>query len=99
MFRRLWPYFRSNRSEAAGGICLLVIASAMELLTPWPIKWLVDHTFGGKPAPAWLEQAWPAFATHDVPKSILAVCLSILILAVVHRLAGVCSQFLLIRAG
>jgi ATP-binding cassette subfamily B protein len=99
MLRRLWPYWRGAKPETITGTLVLVLVAAMELLQPWPFKWLVDCVFGSQPAPAWLARAVPAFATHDAAGAIMAVCVMILVLAVVHRLAGMLGHMLLVRAG
>ncbi|HXT58299.1 MAG TPA: ABC transporter ATP-binding protein [Pirellulales bacterium] len=99
MIRRLLAYRRLAGRDAACGALLLLMASAFELLQPWPIKGLVDYVFGNRPAPDWLARIWPAFARHDASGEALGVCLAILLLAVLHRLAATASQFLLVRAG
>jgi ATP-binding cassette subfamily B protein/subfamily B ATP-binding cassette protein MsbA len=80
-------------------MALLVLAGALELLQPWPIKWLIDHVFGGRPAPPAL--AWLGFAPGSTGpgRAVAWVCASILVLGVAHKAAQMSSQFLLIRAG
>lgn len=99
MIWRLSAYRRPAGRDAACGALLLLTASAFELLQPWPIKGLVDYVFGNRPPPDWLAQFWPPFARHDASGEVLGVCLAILLLAVLHRLAATASQFLLVRAG
>ncbi|HUY91275.1 MAG TPA: ABC transporter ATP-binding protein [Pirellulales bacterium] len=99
MIRRLLAYRRLAGRDAACGALLLLTASAFELLQPWPIKGLVDYVFSKRPAPDWLARIWPAFARHDASGEVLGICLAILLLAVLHRLAATASQFLLVRAG
>ena len=36
-------------------VLLLFLASAMDLLTPWPLKILVDNALGQQPVPGWLQ--------------------------------------------
>ncbi len=76
-----------------------MLAAAIDLLQPWPVKWLVDYVFGQHPAPAWLVSLWPAFQTRDTAGGISAVCGSILGLALLHRLHLTIGHFFLIRAG
>ena len=99
MLRRLTSYWRPARKETLTGGIILVFSAAVDLLQPWPVKWLVDYVFGQHPAPAWLSSIWPAFATRDITGGILAVCVSILALAVVYRLGITAGHFFLIRAG
>src|SRR5688572_15517732 len=99
MLRRLFSYWPTAKKQIAAGGSLLIFAALIELLQPWPIKWLVDYVFGGRPAPAWLKSLWPSFATGNVPGGIAAVCISILLLAVIYRLALALGHFFLVRAG
>ena len=81
----------------AGG-AILIAASAVDLLQPWPIKWLVDYVFGQRTPPGWLRSLWPPFNTHDITGGITAVCLSMLVLALVYRAGITLGHFFLIRA-
>src|SRR6478752_3461926 len=53
MFRVL-RYLRPYGPWAAAAVFLIVIAGLTDLLTPWPLKLLVDHALGTYPPPAWL---------------------------------------------
>ncbi len=99
MLRRLISYWRPARKETLTGGTILVFSAAVDLLQPWPIKWLVDYVFGQQTAPGWLSSIWPVFATRDIPGGIMAVCVSILTLAVVYRLGITMGHFFLVRAG
>jgi ATP-binding cassette subfamily B protein/subfamily B ATP-binding cassette protein MsbA len=96
MLRRLYPFWRPARGDTFAGMALLLLAGLLELLLPWPLKWLVDHVFGGRPAPPWLTRL--GFAP-DPGRAVAWVCGAILVLGVAHRAAQMLSQFLLIRAG
>src|SRR6185369_3561107 len=98
LLKRLFSYWPSAKNEIILGGLLLVFAAGMELLQPWPIKWLVDYVFGGRAAPGWLKSIWPAFATGEAARGIAAVCISILVLAVVYRVALALGHFFLVRA-
>lgn len=99
MLRRLFSYWHTAKKETAAGGAILVFAAFVDLLQPWPIKWLVDYVFGSHAAPAWLTSVWPALGTKDVASGITAVCVSILVLALVYRLGITAGHFFLIRAG
>ena len=96
MLRRLYPYWRPTQRDTLWGIALLLLAGVLELLLPWPIKWLVDYVFGGRPAPPMLSRL--GFAV-DAARSVVWVCAAILALGVAHKAAQMLSQYLLIRAG
>lgn len=95
MFKRLYPFWRPAWRATAIGLGLLVLAGAMELLQPWPVKWLVDHVLGSRPAPAWAAKFWPASKTAAVAW----LAGAIVALALAQRLTQMLSQLLLIRAG
>ena len=99
MLRRLLPYWRNARKETAAGGGLLIFSAAVDLLQPWPIKWLVDYVFGSQEAPEWLKAIWPVLGTENLAGGITAVCLSILVLALLHRAGLTVGHFLLVRAG
>lgn len=99
MLRRLLPYWYVAARETVLGTLLLLTAAALELLQPWPVKWLMDYVFTRHAAPAWLAALWPAFRTHNASGSIMGICVAILALALVYRLTHTLSQLLLIRAG
>lgn len=99
MLRRLHIYWPAARKEILAGAILLVIAAGIDLLQPWPVKWLVDYVFGSHSAPDWLASIWPAFKTRDAAQGITSVCVSILALAMLHRLNLTVGHFFLIRAG
>ena len=99
MVRRLTAYWKKARNETLAGAFILILATAVDLLQPWPVKWLVDYVFGNQPAPAWLVSLWPAFGARDMAGGIVAVCLSILVLALAQRLGVMGGNFFLLRAG
>jgi ATP-binding cassette subfamily B protein/subfamily B ATP-binding cassette protein MsbA len=99
MLRRLFSYWQTAKKETAIGGIILILATFVDLMQPWPIKWLVDYVFGNHVAPAWLTSIWPVLATKNVGGGITAVCLSILALAIIYRVGITIGHFFLIRAG
>ena len=99
MLRRLYPYWLAARPETVGGLAALLLAGALEVLQPWPVKWLVDSVFGTHAAPRWLAAVWPGMTHGDRASGVAAVCIAILFLAFGHKLMQLISQWLLIRAG
>jgi ATP-binding cassette subfamily B protein/subfamily B ATP-binding cassette protein MsbA len=73
--------------------------AGLEVLQPWPLKWLVDYVFGSHPPPRALATIWPPFAAHDFSGMLVAVCGAVLLLTLSHRIFQVISHFLLVRAG
>lgn len=99
MVRRLTAYWQTARKEMLLGAGILMVATAVDLLQPWPIKWLVDYVFGHQPPPAWLASLWPAFGSQNTAGGIAAVCISILTLALLHRGGVMAGHFFLLQAG
>lgn len=95
LLRRLLSYWPTARKQIFTGGSLLVFAALIELLQPWPIKWLVDYVFGKHEAAAWLKSLWPPSAAGQIA----FVCISILGLAVVYRVGLAFGHFFLVRAG
>ena len=99
MLKRLGFYWRAAKGESSAGAAVLVLAACVDLLQPWPIKWLVDYVFGKQTPPAWLSSIWPVIGTDNIGGGITAVCISILTLAVVYRCGITIGHFFLVRAG
>ncbi len=99
MLMRLLPMARPARRDTVFGAALLMLAAGVEVLQPWPIKWLVDYVFGAVSVPEFLHNAVPFLGKGNVGASILFVCGAIVVLAIVHKALTLLSQLLLIRAG
>ncbi len=99
MLRRLLSYWHGSRKQLLAGGVLLVIGTAVELMQPWPIKWLIDYVFGDQTPPQWLDKLLPSLAGSDAARGIMVVCVSILMLAVAVRFIAMIGHFCLMRAG
>jgi ATP-binding cassette subfamily B protein len=99
MLRRLFSYWYPARKETALGGVILLFSVLVDLLQPWPIKWLVDYVFGHQRPPSWLNSIWPVLGAGNLSAGITAVCVSILILAVLYRCGITLGHFFLVRAG
>ncbi len=69
VFRYLWPY----RRLAAASLVLIVLAGLAGLLTPWPLKILVDSVLQGHPLPAFVQRILGPVATNRVAVLFLVV--------------------------
>lgn len=99
MLRRLFSYWQTAKKQTVIGGVILILATFVDLMQPWPVKWLVDYVFGNHAAPAWLTFIWPVLGTKNVAGGITAVCVSILVLALIYRAGITIGHFCLIRAG
>jgi ATP-binding cassette subfamily B protein/subfamily B ATP-binding cassette protein MsbA len=99
MLPKLYPFWRSALPVMAGGFALLLVSSALELLQPWPVKWLVDYTLGRHPLPPLLRAWLPSLGSARIVDGAMTVCLCVLGLAALNKAANVISNLLLLRAG
>jgi ATP-binding cassette, subfamily B, bacterial len=97
MFRILLGYLRPYKLLFLLGLGLVGLASAMELIKPWPLKLAVDQIIGGKPLDLF---GWtPDLATITMSVKLLAVAG---LLVGVHFLVGfvqLLNNYLTIRMG
>ena len=56
IYRRLLPYVRPYARQLAGYLGLTMATAGVELLTPWPMKIVVDSVLGHEPLPRVLRQ-------------------------------------------
>jgi len=80
-------------------MALAAFAVGVELLQPWPIKWLVDYVLGSHAPPAWLHRWLYVMEPGEKTAAVLIVCVTIVLLALVQKTSQVLSSLLLIRAG
>jgi ATP-binding cassette subfamily B protein/subfamily B ATP-binding cassette protein MsbA len=99
MIRKLHPFLRAAAPATIAGFTLLLLASLLEVLQPWPMKWLVDYTFGRHPLPQPLNSWLPSLASQRIADGAATVCLAVLVLAALNKIANVISNLLLLSAG
>lgn len=85
--------------QTVWGLLALLAATFVELLLPWPMKYMVDHVLGEYPLPENIANFLPSFATEDRAALIMPICLAVILLAVLHRAFTFAGQLTLIRAG
>lgn len=91
-YRAAVRFFRPDAARVAGAVALLALNTALALLKPWPLAWLVDRLSGS-------TDGWTARWSGS-PASLVAV-LSALLVAVhgAHALLGACQQAVVISTG
>src|SRR5437867_9554098 len=97
--RKLFPFWKLARTETCVGMALAAFAVGVELLQPWPIKWVVDYILGSHAPPAWLNRWLFILGPEEKTSAVLIVCATIVLLALVQKSTHVLSSLLLIRAG
>ena len=58
LYSRLVPYLWPHRAQIALYLCLTLVIAGAELLSPWPMKLLVDSVVGNEPLPGSLRSLW-----------------------------------------
>jgi ATP-binding cassette subfamily B protein len=92
---RVLHYLRPYWRLASVVVVLLFLASAMDLLMPWPLKILVDNALGQEPVPEWLSAIVGAEAAHR-RLLIFAVVVGLL-LALLHNGLSVIESYVKTR--
>ena len=85
-FRYLRPYWRL----AVVSVLLIVLASAVGLLAPWPLQVLIDHVLNGKALPQWLAAWLPAQNRQSL---LILVVIAGLLIALVQNLVTVLDNY------
>jgi ABC-type multidrug transport system fused ATPase/permease subunit len=57
----IWLYLRPYRGQVAALGVLSVAEVLLRVLTPWPMKAVIDNVMGASPAPVWLRAALAPF--------------------------------------
>ena len=99
MLKRSWFYVRGSGGLVALGVLMLLLAAALELLLPWPIKWLIDCVFGSLDFPGFLRAVPGLRDGSSAGANVLALAMMIFVLGVGHKGLTMLSQLWLIRAG
>ena len=88
VYRRTLVYLAPFAGRTAAGIALSLAAIGLNLLKPWPFKFIVDDILTRGPGPsAWLAQ----FGQMGTPAAMLAaLCIGVV---AIHLLAGVFGLF------
>ncbi|MFI5377446.1 MAG: ABC transporter transmembrane domain-containing protein, partial [Candidatus Rokuibacteriota bacterium] len=85
----LWPH-RGRILWALAQVCL---ASAFELLKPWPIKLIIDSVLGGQPTPGGLGGSWSPGAL------LLTACVALVLIYAALGALSVLTNYTTIRIG
>lgn len=83
---RVLRYLRPHWRLAASSVTVTVLASAAALLTPWPLKIVVDHVLGQNPVSPGLEQMLGPAGRNSMGLLMFAVIGSLLIALVENSL-------------
>ena len=99
VFRRVLSHLATAPGDIGRGGVIMVIAIGMELMIPWPVKWLIDCVLGEQPFPGWLAAAWEALEFSGPLQYAGGLALITVLVALGHKGLQALSQHFLIRAG
>ncbi|MEX2287735.1 MAG: ABC transporter ATP-binding protein [Planctomycetaceae bacterium] len=89
-FPRIFRYLRPYWGLAIAVVVIIALASATDLLAPWPLKILVDNALGDEPAPQWLQALVPAVDRYSL--LILAVAAGLAV-ALIYNVINVLNEY------
>ncbi len=79
IYRRLYADVRKDRLRIAGTVCVGLLGTPLLLVTPVPLKIVVDNVLGGRPVSGFLKSVLPAAATNS-RTGLLVVSVGLLLL-------------------
>jgi ATP-binding cassette subfamily B protein len=87
---------RPHLGRLALAVVCVMLAAALEVLKPWPLKVVIDNVLRGTP----LGAAWPARAARLSPAHLLiAACVGLVVLYLVLGLINVFNNYISISIG
>jgi ATP-binding cassette subfamily B protein len=92
-YRRLLPYLWPHRRQIGLYLCLTLAIAAVELLSPWPMKLLVDSVVGSQPLPGPLRRLWAG----DKIALLVAVVVGGLALKLLVSIIRIVTSFISVR--
>lgn len=101
IYRRTLAYFRPFLGQTALALGLGLVVTALNLLKPWPFKFIVDGLLSpaGATTASAREQLAYWFGNAPAPTIILILCTSLVVITMLAGLANLFSNYLLISVG
>ena len=90
VFREARPY----RLHLLGMLALSLISTPVALLTPLPLKIVVDSVLGDKPLPGFMQFLVPGFITDSKGMILILTVVLVMIVALLSQLRGISSLIL-----
>jgi ATP-binding cassette, subfamily B, bacterial len=102
IYLRTISYFRAFAAQTVLAVLLMSLGIGLNLLAPWPFKYIVDGILQGKKAPGAAEahafvSAW--FSWTSVQGAVLSLCSVMALIALLSGLVNLLSNTLLIKIG
>lgn len=89
---RVLPYLRPFRKFAVLSILFTILVSLLGLLSPWPLKIVIDHVLESQPLPSFLALFLSEVADTPVTLLVAAVGAGLLITLLVHGISVATSH-------
>jgi ATP-binding cassette subfamily B protein len=88
IFRRLLKHTRPCWRALAGLFALGFLATPLALLSPLPVKIVVDNVIGNQPVPPWLTTVLPASALSSPTRLLVSTAVLLVLIALLTQLHG-----------
>ncbi|MFQ5450065.1 MAG: ABC transporter ATP-binding protein [Nitrospinaceae bacterium] len=91
LIKNFWPFIWKRRGTLAGAYCLNVAAVGAIVLSPWPLKIIIDNVLGGAPYPASLDKFLYGFSPETM---VILLAAASAVIAVVGTLSSASARIL-----
>jgi ATP-binding cassette subfamily B protein len=95
LYRRVISYYKPYTPTICGALFLLLINIALNLLKPWPIKWLIDVVV---PQSSSGKILWQGHE-FNLNQSILLGCSALIFITLLSGIFSLSNNYLLIKTG
>src|SRR5262245_18035469 len=99
LYVRALPYMRSHKLAMAVVLLLLTAEPVLTLLSPWPMKILVDNGLVGKALPDWVTQFFPFLAPEHQHAIVVFAILGMIVLGLIGTVLGQVRSYLKTRVN
>src|SRR6516225_2254897 len=94
LYVRALPYVRSHKLAMVVVVLLLTAEPVLTLLSPWPMKILVDNGLSGQALPDWVTQAFPFLAPEHPHAIVVSAILAMIALGLIGTVLGQVKSYL-----
>ena len=102
VYSRTFRYFRPFLWPTIGATAAMVLAVGLNLLTPWPLKYIIDGVLPSEDNAAAMqarEQLAAWFGDQPPLTMVLWLCVAVVVIKLLWGVANLLSNFLFIRTG
>jgi ATP-binding cassette, subfamily B, bacterial len=104
IYRRVFRYYRSFLPQTIAGLVLSLVGIGLNLLKPWPFKYIVDHVLpNGRPVSVSFRLFAQGASTDTIPlsgnKLILLLCLALVVIQFLWGVTNWATNYILVKVG